>query len=96
MLNLPREETNEPKGSIDAACRRIYSMAENRTRPIEIDYLTSMTSSRLIALLKKQFARFGVPNVIMSDGGPQFVSQQFQDFAKKWSINKPMAKLSQL
>ena len=61
-------------------------MAENRTRPIEIDYLTSMTSSRLIALLKKQFARFGVPNVIMSDGGPQFVSQEFQDFAKKWGI----------
>ena len=53
---------------------------------IEIDLLTSMTSSRVIALLKKQFARFGVPNVIMSDGGPQFVSQEFQDFAKKWGI----------
>ena len=50
---------------------------------IEIDLLTSMTSSRVITLLKKQFARFGVPNVIMSDGGPQFVSQ---DFAKKWGI----------
>lgn len=22
----------------------------------------------------------------MSDGGPQFVSQEFQDFAKKWGI----------
>lgn len=53
---------------------------------IEIDLLTSLTSSRVIALLKKQFARFGIPNVIMSDGGPQFVSQEFQDFAKKWGI----------
>ena len=72
---------------------------------IEIDLLTSMTSSRVIALLKKQFARFGVPNVIMSDGGPQFVSQEFQDFAKKWGIThvtslpmhqQAIAKLSQL
>lgn len=53
---------------------------------IEIDLLTSLTSSRVIALLKKQFARFGIPYVIMSDGGPQFVSQEFQDFAKKWGI----------
>ena len=36
---------------------------------IEIDLLTSMTSSRVIALLKKQFASFGVPFVIMSDDG---------------------------
>lgn len=55
---------------------------------IEIDLLTSLTSSRVIALLKKQFARFGIPNVIMSDGGPQFVSQEFQDFAKKWGITR--------
>ncbi|XP_056022031.1 uncharacterized protein LOC130054940 [Ostrea edulis] len=53
---------------------------------IEIDLLTFMTSSRVISLLKKQFARFGVPNVIMSDGGPQFVFQEFQDFAKKWGF----------
>ena len=53
---------------------------------IESDLLTFMTSSRVKTLLKKQFARFGVPNVIMSDGGPQFVSQEFQDFAMKWGI----------
>ena len=46
------------------------------TNFIEIDLLTSMTSSRVIALLKKKFAWFGFPNVIMSDGGPQFVSQE--------------------
>ena len=45
-----------------------------------------MTSFSVIALLKKQFARFCVSNVIISDGGPQFVSQEFQDFEKKWGI----------
>ena len=57
-----------------------------------------MTSSKVTALLKKQFARFGIPNVIMSDGGPQFVSQEFQDFAKKWRIthvtSSPMHQLA--
>ena len=53
---------------------------------IEIDLMTSTTSSRVINILKKQFARFGIPNMIISDGGPQFVSQEFKDFTNKWDI----------
>ena len=54
---------------------------------IEIDLLTSQTSTRTITLLKKHFARYGIPRVIVSDGGPQFTCQQFNSFMTSWSIS---------
>jgi len=54
---------------------------------IEIDLLTSQTSTRTITLLKKHFARYGTPRVIMSDGGPQFTSQEFNSFMTSWVIS---------
>ena len=54
---------------------------------IEIDLLTSQTSTRTITVLKKHFARYGIPRVIVSDGGPQFTCQQFNSFMTSWSIS---------
>ena len=54
---------------------------------IEIDLLTSQTSTRTITLLKKHFARYGIPRVIVSDGGPQFTSQEFNSFVTSWGIS---------
>ena len=53
---------------------------------IEIDLLTTITSARVVTLLKKNFARYGIPRVIVSDGGPQFVSQEFDSFKVDWGI----------
>ncbi|XP_021379727.1 uncharacterized protein K02A2.6-like [Mizuhopecten yessoensis] len=58
---------------------------------IEVDYLTSTTSSRVIDVLRKQFARLGVPTTIVSDGGPQYSSQESSKFAKKVGINQKMS-----
>ena len=49
---------------------------------IEIDLLTSMTSVRIVTLLKKHCARYGIPRVIMSDGGPPLTSQEFNSFVE--------------
>ena len=54
---------------------------------IEIDLLTSQTSTRTITLLKKHFARYGIPRVIVSDGGPRFTSQEFNSFMTSWGIS---------
>ena len=54
---------------------------------IEIDLLTTLTSARTITLLKKHFARYGIPRVIVSDGGPQFASQEFNSFVRNWGIS---------
>lgn len=58
---------------------------------IEVDYLTTTTSGRVIGCLKKTFARFGIPKTIVSDGGPQFSAREFAKFAKSWGINHVMS-----
>jgi len=41
----------------------------------EIEPVTSPNTGNIIRLLKSQFARHGIPNVIVSDCGPQFTSE---------------------
>ena len=53
---------------------------------IEIDSLTMMTSVHIVTLLKKHCARYGIPRIIVSDGGPQFTSQKFNSFVEDWGI----------
>lgn len=54
---------------------------------IEAEYMSTTNTSMVIKVLKKQFARFGIPNVLVSDGGPQFTSQEFKVFVNKWGID---------
>ena len=48
--------------------------------------LGSTTSRVLVQEMKAVFAELGVPNVIVSDGGPQYTSVEFKDFTKQWQI----------
>ena len=52
----------------------------------EIDLLNSQTSFMVIAKLKAHFARYGIPDVVSSDNGPQFSSIEFQNFAHQWGF----------
>ena len=36
--------------------------------------------------MKAVFAELGVPNMIVSDGGPQYTPAEFKDFTKQWQI----------
>ena len=36
--------------------------------------------------MRAVFAKLGVPNIIVSDGGPQYTSAKFKDFTKQWQI----------
>ena len=49
----------------------------------EIDYLLDTTSETVIAKLKHHFARHGIPDKVVSDGGPQYTSQSFRNFRQK-------------
>ena len=52
----------------------------------EIDYLSTVTSQVVIKKLKSHFARYGIPDQVVSDNGPQFSSAEFAKFANKWSF----------
>ena len=54
---------------------------------IEIDLMTTTTSTQVVSSLKKMCARFGTPRQIVSDGGPQFTSREFEVFVKSWGID---------
>ena len=48
--------------------------------------LGSTTSRVLVQDMKAVFAELGIPNIIVSDGGPQYTSAEFKDFMKHWQI----------
>ena len=49
----------------------------------EVIKLMSTTSSVVISVLKSLFSRYGIPEEVISDNGPQYASQEFCNFAKK-------------
>ncbi|XP_055695953.1 uncharacterized protein K02A2.6-like [Lutzomyia longipalpis] len=53
----------------------------------EIFRTTTTTSSYTISMLTETFARFGLPEVIVTDNGTQFTSAQFSEFCKSNGIN---------
>ena len=62
---------------------------------IVVDYLTDFfevseqpntLASTIVEATKREFARHGIPVVVHTDGGPQFVSQEFSSFAKLWEF----------
>ena len=57
------------------------------TNSWEVDHLNRDTSSsNVIRKLKMNFARYGIPQVLVSDNGPQFISKEFKLFTKNWGM----------
>ena len=52
----------------------------------EVFKMNSTTTNDTITRLKQLFARYGLPNKLVSDNGPQFISYEFEDFMKSNGI----------
>ena len=52
----------------------------------EIDPLPNTKTSTVIKKLKCQFERQGIPDVVISDNGPQFACEKFTSFANEWGF----------
>ena len=44
--------------------------------------MDKITSGKTIDKLETLFSQFGIPEMIVSDNGPQFISHEFSDFCK--------------
>ena len=53
---------------------------------IQICKMTSMTTEAVVAKLKEIFMKFGIPEQVFSDNGPQFVSEDFKKFAEDYKF----------
>ena len=54
---------------------------------IEVTRMTTTTSRSIIKAMKEVFARFGIPDVVVTDNGPQFSSAEFSVFARMWNFD---------
>ena len=52
----------------------------------EVDHMTDTTSDSVITKMKHHFARHGIPDTVISDGGPQYTSREFKMFSDKWGF----------
>ena len=52
----------------------------------EIDRLEDTRSATVIRKLKNHFSRYGIPEQLVSDNGPQFSSEKFENFAKTYYL----------
>ena len=50
-------------------------------------HLCATSTQVVIRELKTVFARFGFPEIFVTDNGPQFSSHEFQVFARSWTFN---------
>ena len=54
---------------------------------IEVSLLNNQTKSmNVIDRVKSVFSHFGIPMIVVSDNGPQFVSSEFKSFGKAWDF----------
>ena len=51
----------------------------------EVDRLYSKSSSEVITKMKAHIARYGIPNKLMSDNGPNFTSREFKLFTDSYN-----------
>ena len=56
------------------------------SRYLELVRLHSVTTRAVVTRFQEMFARWGLPDCIVSDNGPQFVSAEFQAFCKPLGI----------
>lgn len=52
----------------------------------EVNPLEASTASQVIRKMKMQFARHGIPDMCVSDNGPQFTADGYKKFSKKWKF----------
>ena len=56
------------------------------SRYIEILQLSTTTSASIITALKILFLRHGIPDVLVTDNGPQYASLEFSEFSKFYNF----------
>ena len=52
---------------------------------------SSTTSSAIIYVLQAVFSHHGIPDVVRSDNGPQYASQEFAQFARAYGFAMSVA-----
>ena len=63
-----------------------FVLVDYLSKYLEVIKLGTTTSWSVIDGLKAIFSRYGIPETVISDNGPQFSSHEFSDFAKSYNF----------
>ncbi len=66
--------------------KMFFIMVDAHSKWPEVIIMSSTTSEKTIEALSSFFARYGLPEQIVSDNGPQFTSVEFDNFMKQHGI----------
>ena len=61
-------------------------IVDSHSKWLEVEVMSSITSEATIEKLQVLFARYGIPQQLVSDNGLQFTSQEFTKFMKRNGI----------
>ena len=53
----------------------------------EMEKLSDLNSQSVVKKTKSICARLGIPEVLVSDNGPQFVSKEFHSCTEQWGVD---------
>ena len=60
--------------------RRYFITVDHYYDYIEVDQLCDTKPTTVVEKSKIQFARYGIPDLLLTDNGPQFISVEFAKF----------------
>ncbi|XP_064622356.1 uncharacterized protein K02A2.6-like [Lineus longissimus] len=88
---IPQEDGHGPWDKVasdifEIAGRQHLVMVDFYSNFIEVDYLPNITSAQVISVMKKHFARYGIPRILHTDPGSQLTSGEFRKFTKDYGI----------
>ena len=65
-----------------------YTLAvyDEHSRKTLVKLSKDLTSAAAIAICKNYFAKYGIPEIIKSDNGPAFISNEWTQFSKKYNF----------
>ena len=64
----------------------LFVIIDYHTRYPDVYIMKSTTTSDVIKRLDESFTRYGIPDEVVSDNGPQFVSAEFSGFCSRMGI----------
>ena len=82
----PRPWSKAGADLCDLHGRTLLVVCDHFSNFIEVESLQTTTTRTVCKTLKVLFARYGVPDILMTDNGPQFSSAEFASFSKAWSF----------
>lgn len=84
---VPQPWSKVPVDLCDFKGQVLLVVSDYYSNYIEVARLSSITSQAINKELKAIFARFGIPDTLISDNGPQFSAVEFSVFTKTWTFD---------